>query len=149
MSVLGLVMHPLVVATELISDENEAHDTPAENVWRRDNRRFDDVRPAAKFDPDLGPVAHQERDVVEQFLILRLGRAVIALESHLLTLRSARRFSRFPFETLASMCAAVVPQQQRSQAHIRAQQRLPNHLIIGRRQSKVLASCVNIAQIAL
>lgn len=80
MSALGLVMHPLVVATELISDENEAHDTPAENVWRRDNRRFDDVRPAAKVDPDLGPAAHQERDVVEQFLILRLGRAVIALE---------------------------------------------------------------------
>jgi hypothetical protein len=32
MSALGLVMHPLVVATELISRENEAHDTPAENV---------------------------------------------------------------------------------------------------------------------
>jgi hypothetical protein len=32
MSVLGLVMHPLVVAAELISGENEAHDTPAENV---------------------------------------------------------------------------------------------------------------------
>jgi hypothetical protein len=73
MSALGLVMYPLVVATELISGENEAHDTPAENVWRRDNRRFDDVRPAAKVDPDLGPVAHQERDVIEQFNLVLLG----------------------------------------------------------------------------
>ena len=94
MSALGLVMHQLVVGTELISDENEAHDTPAENVWRRDNRRFDDVRPAAKFDPNLGPVAHQERDVVKQFLILRLGRAVIALECPARVLGAVERARR-------------------------------------------------------
>ena len=48
-------------------------------------------------------------------------------------------------ETLALLCATVIEEQQRGRAHVFADERLPNHRIIGRRQGDVLAGRVDVA----